>query len=202
LLAGFAAAALAVAVGGIFGTAAGAATGWIDWLICRPFDLLFALPWLYLLLAARASLPLEVPSDQVLLTMMLLLGLAGAGAPFRVARGVVLAARQSGAVAAARGLGASEAYLLRAHLLPAAVRPLAVQWLALAPQFVAAEVSLTFLGLGASEPAVSWGSLLAALKQYPALTGQWWLYAPPALMALVAGLLSWSARFEGSRSPA
>jgi len=45
-----------------------------------------------------------------------------------------------------------------------------------------AEVTLTFLGLGVSEPMPSWGSLLSSLQQYYVLSTYWWMFLPAALL--------------------
>jgi peptide/nickel transport system permease protein len=171
------------------GCIAGYFGGWIDALLSRPVDLLLALPWLYLLLAARAALPLAMPTEAVLLAMMLLLGLAGAATPFRTSRQTVASARHSGPVKAALGLGASRWYILRCHLLPAAGQPLVSCWLTLFPAFVLAEVSLSFLGLGVGDPAISWGSILASLRHYPVLMSQWWIFSPAVALALFLTIL-------------
>lgn len=189
LLSGLGASALAIAVGGLLGCVAGYWGGWVDAVLSRPVDLLLALPWLYLLLAARAALPLAMPTEAVLLWMMLLLGLAGAATPYRISRQTVASARLSGAVQAALGLGASRWYLLRAHLLPAAGRPLMSCGLTLFPAFVLAEVSLSFLGLGVGDPAISWGSILASLRHYPVLMSQWWIFSPAVALALFLAIL-------------
>jgi peptide/nickel transport system permease protein len=48
----------------------------------------------------------------------------------------------------------------------------------LVPQFVLAEMTLSFLGLGIPEPTPSWGNLLANLQQYSVLVNCWWMYLP------------------------
>ena len=54
------------------------------------------------------------------------------------------------------------------------------------PQYVVAEVTLSFLGLGLSEPAPSWGSLLANLQQYHVLVSYWWMFAPALALVIVS----------------
>lgn len=189
LLAGLGASLAAVAIGGLLGVVAGYFGGVVDLLLAWPMDLLLALPWLYLLLAARAALPLSLPAETAVLLLMAMLALTGAGAPFRLSRQTVRAARAGDPVRAAAGLGASSWHLLRTHLWPAALPALRAQWLTLFPAFVLAEVSLSFLGLGAGDPAVSWGSILAPLRQYEVLTEQWWMLTPAAGLAIFLALL-------------
>jgi peptide/nickel transport system permease protein len=189
LTVGLGASTLAVTLGGLLGGIAGYFGGWLDRLLALPMHLLLGLPWLYLLLAARAALPLSLPAEGALLLMMLLLAIAGCAVPFRISRATVQAARNSEAVQAAEGLGATHSYLLRAHLWPATIPALGALWLTLFPSFVVAEVSLSFLGLGVADPAVSWGSILSSLKQYPVLVSHWWMYSPAVAMALLLSLL-------------
>jgi peptide/nickel transport system permease protein len=59
----------------------------------------------------------------------------------------------------------------------------------LIPQFILAEVTLSFLGLGVGEPIPSWGNLLAELQKYSVLTSYWWMYLPA--IALVALFLTY-----------
>jgi peptide/nickel transport system permease protein len=91
---------------------------------------------------------------------------------------VVLAARTGDFVAAARGFGATDAYLLRRHVVPPAAGVLLTQATLLVPQYVLAEVTLSFLGVGVGEPVATWGNMLAALQRYHVLASYWWMWAP------------------------
>jgi peptide/nickel transport system permease protein len=48
----------------------------------------------------------------------------------------------------------------------------------LVPQFVLAEVTLSFFGLGVGEPVPSWGNMLAGLQRYQVLSSYWWMFVP------------------------
>jgi peptide/nickel transport system permease protein len=52
----------------------------------------------------------------------------------------------------------------------------------LVPQYVLAEMTLSFLGLGVPQPLASWGNLLANLQQYSVLVSYWWMYLPAVAM--------------------
>ena len=52
----------------------------------------------------------------------------------------------------------------------------------LIPQYVLAEMTLSFLGLGVPEPVPSWGNLLSNLQQYSVLVSYWWMYLPALIM--------------------
>jgi peptide/nickel transport system permease protein len=114
--------------------------------------------------------------------IVIVVGTLGWARPARLIRGVVLSAKERDFVKAARGFGASPAYLLRRHILPETWSVLLTQAAILAPQYVLAEVTLSFLGLGVPEPAPSWGNLLSSLQQYSVLVSYWWMYLPAAAM--------------------
>lgn len=182
LLAGLLAASLSVLLGVIVGGIAGFYGGWIDEVLMRGGELFLALPWLYLLFAVRAALPLHISQAQVFLLLVAVVGLIGWARPARLIRGVVLSARERNSVIAARGFGASDFYLMRRHVLPETNGVVLTQITLLIPQYILAEVTLTFLGLGVGEPMPSWGSLLSALQQYYVISTYWWMFLPAVLL--------------------
>lgn len=182
MLAGLLAAILSVSIGIIVGGIAGFYGGWVDELLMRGGELFLALPWLYLLFAVRAALPLHISQWEVFLLLVSVMGLIGWARPARLIRGVVLSAKQRNFVVAARGFGASDAYLLRRHVLPQTYGVVITQITLLIPLYVLAEVTLTFLGLGVGEPMPSWGSQLSALQQYYVLSSYWWMFLPALLL--------------------
>jgi peptide/nickel transport system permease protein len=182
LLAGLLAAALSLAVGIAIGGIAGFYGGWVDNLLMRGGELFLALPWLYLLFAVRAAMPLHVSQTQIFLLLVAVVGLIGWARPARLVRGIVLSAKERNSVLAARGFGASDFHLLRRHILPEAYGVILTQLTLLIPQYILAEVTLTFLGLGVGEPMASWGSLLASLQQYYVLSSYWWMFLPALLL--------------------
>jgi len=191
LATGILAAALSLLLGLGIGTAAGFFGGWPDALLMRGGELVMALPWLYLLLAVRALLPLHISTVEAFLLLAAIIGGVGWVRPSRLVRGVVLAARESGFVQAARGFGAGDGYLVRRHVLPAALPVVWTQASVLIPQYILAEVALSFLGLGVGEPVPSWGNMLAEARQYHALLNYPWLLAPGlAAVPILLGYLT------------
>ncbi len=178
LAAGTLATALSVGIAVILGAIAGWWGGWLDDAIMRLAELFMALPWLYLLFAVRAFLPLHVNPAQAFLLLIAVVGIVGWARPARIVRGVVLSAKQRDFVLAARGLGARDFYLLRRHVLPQASGVILTQAVLLAPQYVLAEVTMSFLGIGVGEPEASWGLLLASLQQYHVIVSYWWMFLP------------------------
>lgn len=191
LLAGLLAAAVSVALGLLIGVVSGFYGGWIDEALMRGGELFLALPWLYLLFAVRAAMPLHIAGWQVFLLLVTVIGLLGWVRPARLIRGVALSAKERSFVLAARGFGASDFYLVRRHVLPQTYGIVLTQMALLIPQYVLAEVTLTFLGLGVTEPLPSWGSLLSSLQQYYVLSSYWWMFLPALL--LIPVFLAYSA---------
>ncbi|MET8115979.1 ABC transporter permease subunit [Streptomyces prasinus] len=111
-------------------------------------------------------------------------------------------------VTATRALGASRAHLLRRHLLPPVLTPVARHALLRLSSVALALASLGFLGLGAQPPSPEWGRLLAENQPY-AERASWAVLAPAAVLALLgalavsaAGGVRWRARRQGgSASP-
>lgn len=178
LFAGLTAALLAGFTGLLLGGLAGFYGGWRDDLLMRAADIFVALPWFYLLIGVRAFLPLRMNPAAAFLLVIVVIGIVGWGRPARLIRGVALAARERNSVLAARGFGAPDAYLLRRHIFPAVLSVTLTQIAILAPQFVLAEVTLSFLGLGVGEPFPSWGNMLAAVQQLNVLESYWWMLLP------------------------
>lgn len=189
LLAGLLGAAVTLFLGALIGMAAGYYGGWRDELSMRVAELFLALPWLYLLFALRAFLPLTVSPLEAFLLVVVVIGMVGWARPARLVRGVVLTVKERDFVRAARGFGASDLYLLRRHILPETASVLLTQAAILVPQFVLAEMTLSFLGLGVPEPMSSWGNLLASLQQYSVLVSYWWMYLP--VLAIVPFFLGY-----------
>jgi len=178
LLAGLLAAALTLGLGLLAGAIAGYCAGWLDGVIMRAAELFLALPWLYLLFAIRAFLPLHISPARAFFLLVSVIGLVGWARPARLVRGVVLSVKERTYVVAARSFGGSGFYLLRRHILPQTLGVLLTQAAILIPQFILAEVTLSFLGLGVGEPVPSWGNMLATLQQYSVLASYWWMFLP------------------------
>lgn len=198
LFAGLLAAAIALTLGTLVGLAAGYYGGRTDAFLMRATEVVMALPWLYLLMAVRAFLPLEMSPTRAFLMMVVVIGLIGWARPARLVRGIALSARERAYVHAARGFGASDGYLLRRHVLPEAISVVATQGTLMVPQYILAEVTLSFLGLGVAESAPSWGNMLGELQRYHVLASGWWWLGLPGI-ALVATVLAYHALSRDAR---
>jgi len=185
LLAGLFAAGLSVVLGFVLGTAAGFYGGRVDEILMRFTELFLALPWLYLLFAVRAVLPLELGPIRAFVVFILIVGGIGWARPARLFRGVAVAAEKQEFVLAARGLGATDLHLVMRHVLPQSLGVFWTQFALLVPRFILAEVTLSFLGLGVGEPVPSWGNMLASLRGLQVLVSYGWMLAPAAALLVV-----------------
>src|SRR6202167_90758 len=186
LAAGLLATGISLFLGLVVGCVSGFYGRWVDESAMRLVELFLVLPWLYFLLAVRSFLPLHISPTQAFLLLVAVIGTIGWARPARLIRGVVLSAKTRKYVIASRGFGASNCYILRRHVLPQTYGILLTQAALLVPQYVVAEVTLSFLGLGLSEPAPSWGNLLSNLQQYNVLVSYWWMFAPALALVIVS----------------
>jgi peptide/nickel transport system permease protein len=183
---------LAALIGGLAGYLGGR---WERY-VTSGIDLFLSLPWLFLLLAARALLPLNTsPITSVVITF-LLLGCLGWASPARIIRAGTRTLINADYLVQARASGISGFRLFWHHLLPN-LRPilLAQFWISV-PVFILSEANLGLLGLGVSEPLPSWGVLLRELENYTAVLQNPWMLAPVALLVVVVGCLQVVLRTE------
>lgn len=190
------AALLSTILAGIIGGLAGYLGGrWERWLMTGT-DLFLALPWLFLLLAVRALLPLNVaPMVSVAITF-LLLGCLGWAHSARVVRAATRDLRGSAFLLQARICGVAGVRLFWRHVLPNLRPVLAAQFLISIPLFIISEANLGLLGLGVSEPLPSWGSLLRELESYSEVLRNPWMLAPIGLLLVVVSCFQLVLRTE------
>lgn len=148
--------ALAAVLAVTIGMTAGYFGGLVDALLSRVIDIALALPFLLaaIVLAKRLT---AGGGDPGVWQVVLVLGLLGWTTAARVIRSSVLSAKQLDYVAAAKMLGASHLRILWRHILPNAAAPTVVVLTITMGGFIAAEATLTFLGVGLRDPSVSWG---------------------------------------------
>ena len=181
---------LAVLLATLAGGSAALLGGFWRRLILGAADLSLSLPVLFLLLLARAFLPLNTtPVLSVAITFSIL-GVVGWAGPARVVSGGAAEILTGGFILAARARGVPSSRLLTSHLVPALRPLLAAQFFTLIPVFLLAEANLGMLGLGVTEPLPSWGGLLRELEPLAATSGASFLSAPwllaPALVLAIA----------------
>jgi oligopeptide transport system permease protein len=177
------AASVSLAIGIAWGAVAGFAGGRTDHWMMRAVDVLYALPYLFIViiltsLFARGSLA------------VLLLGLGAVGwlTTARIVRGQTLALKGREFIEAARATGLTGAQILRRHIVPNLLGPVLVYAALTVPQMILFESFLSFLGLGVQEPHASLGNLIYAGAQEME-SAPWMLLVPAGvLVALLASL--------------
>jgi peptide/nickel transport system permease protein len=181
------AALLAVTLALLAGLSAGCLGGWWERVAATVTDLCLSLPWLFLLLAARAMLPLNVGPLASILVTFGLLGLLGWAGPSRILLAAVKRHLASDFVLAARAAGCPLWRIALVHLLPHLMPVAAAQFWVTAPAFLLAEANLGLLGLGVAEPTPSWGNLLREMENLSQVARNPWIAAPLAALVLVVG---------------
>ena len=172
---------LATLAGGI----AGYLGGWWERIAMAATDLFLSMPWLFLLLAVRAMLPLNVSPITSIAVTFLLLGLLGWAASARVLCAGTRELRDSDFVLQARASGLRGFRLLALHVMPNLKPVLLAQFWISIPVFIISEANLGILGLGVAEPLPSWGSLLRELEGFTSFGFEAWKLVPLLLLVLV-----------------
>jgi oligopeptide transport system permease protein len=145
---------LCTAIGASMGMIAAFYGGKIDALLSRIGDVFFAVP---LLLGAFVILSV-FPARNVL-SIVITLAVLSWPSMARIARSAVITVRDMDFVQAARALGASDARILRRHILPNAIAPIIVITTINLGVFITAEATLSFLGIGLTD-SISWGVMI------------------------------------------
>ena len=160
-------------IGGAMGTVAGYYGGWLDSVVSRVTDVFFAIPLLLGGILFMATFPNNADSPYLVVVgkVVLVLSIFGWTSIARLMRSAVLQVKPNDYVQAARALGASPWRIIRAHVLPNAVAPVIVVATINLGVFISVEATLSFLGIGLTPPAVSWGvaisDALDALRTTP-----------------------------------
>lgn len=177
LLAGLGSAALATAIGVVVGSIAGLRRRWLDNVLMRSTDVFFVFPTI--VLAACFVLVFGRHAWAVVLAI----GFSVWPQMARVVRGVVIEAGQSLYVEAARSTGLPERTVFRLHVLPRVVSVVLALSIAAVATGILTESALSFLGIGISDPASSWGLMIASGRRF--LTTEPYLVFFPALAIVV-----------------
>jgi len=180
LLVGVSATLVAGIIGALAGLIAGYFGGWRDAAIMRLADVQLAFPSILLALALVAVLG---PS---LLYVIVVLGATGWVSYARVVRAEVLSLRSREFVTAARAAGVSDRTIVRRHLLPNVMAPLATVGTLQVASMIITEASLSYLGLGVPKDVVTWGAMLHDGQLY--LSNAWWLAVLPGVAIMLTTL--------------
>ncbi len=172
---------VAAAIGCTIGLLAGYYGGLLDATLMRVTDVVMAFPSLVLAIGLIAVF--ERPGLDKVFIVLIALGWTTIA---RVVRGAALALRQREYVQGARALGAGNARVMLRHVLPNTLAPLLVAATIGVGSNMVAEAGLSFLGLGAQSPTISWGGMLADGQTF--LSTAPWVAVFPGLALLLAVL--------------
>ncbi len=177
-------------VGVTLGVTAGYLSGWVDEVIMRLMDVIFAFPAVLLAITVMAILGRGVENAMIAIAIVY--------APIfaRVTRGAVISVRDREFVTAARALGQGHVRIMFMHVLPNALGPIIVQTSLSLAFAILAEAALSFFGLGTQPPDPSWGRMLSEgrgfLGQAP------WMGIFPGL-AIMVSVLGFNLLGDGLR---
>jgi peptide/nickel transport system permease protein len=164
---GFLAVAISLVVGTTVGLLAGFYGRWVDDVLMRLMDMLFAFPAVLLAIAVLAVLGPGSTNATLAIAIVYVPIFA------RVTRASVLGVREEVYIRASRSVGASDLRLLLGHVLPNAAPPVIVQTSISLAFAVLSEAALSFLGLGTQPPHPSWGLMLSEGRGF--LQQAWWM---------------------------
>jgi peptide/nickel transport system permease protein len=187
----------AMLLGLLIGAAAGYLGGALDTGLMRLAELVLILPVLYVVLAARAVLPLMLEPVEVFLLVTGVLAALGWPAVARGVRAIVATEATREYAMAARAAGAGPLRLVWSHFVPATFGFLRAQTLLLVPAAVLAETTLSFVGLGFEADRPSWGTLLREASDLRVISeAPWLLSAAGAIVLVVLGINLLTARAD------
>ena len=176
---GFVATFISLALAGLAGGIAGFFGGFADWSIMRTSEFLMLIPTLYLILFLRSLMASNMDSGQSYMMITVILSLVGWPGSARTIRGMVHAIKREEFVLNAKLEMIPSVVIIFRHIIPQIASLLIVSVALSIPGFIMTETVLSYLGLGITDPAVSWGSLIkrdlstvANLRAFP------WLLSP------------------------
>jgi peptide/nickel transport system permease protein len=169
-----------LALGVPLGTLAGYSRGWVDTLIMRLADILFAFPGLLFVFFIAATIKPAIStwvrtaglvdlarSGYVdYLVVIVALGLVGWPGLARLVRGQILSLKEQEFIVGARAIGASTRRIMFRHLLPNALPPLIVAISMGIGGIILSESTLSLLGIGLQPPNPSWGAMIYSNYRY------------------------------------
>ena len=187
---------LGIFLGGISGYYGGT----IDMIIQRAIEILQSMPGIPLWLTLSAALPADWPVTQRYFAITIILSLLGWTSIARVVRGKFLALREEEFVLAAQLANTNEIKIIFIHLVPSFLSDLIARLTLMIPGMILAETALSFLGLGLTDPVISWGVLLQSAQQISVVALYPWLMLPAA--AIIVVVLAFNFVGDGLRDAA
>jgi len=181
LSAGFVAVGIAMILGITFGVIAGYYGGWIDALIMRIVDIMFAFPALLLAIVIVAVI------GQGLDKAMIAIGIVYTPQMARIIRSSVLYIKEMEYIEIQKAIGSSDWRVIFRHVLPNSIAPVIVYGTLMLASAILDCAALGFLGLGAQPPIPEWGAMLSKSYSY-IISGAWWAATFPGIAILFSVL--------------
>jgi oligopeptide transport system permease protein len=169
-------------IGIAYGATAGYLGGHVDDAMMRIVDVLYAIPYMMIVIVLLAMFGGQSPLRQLFL-LFAALGSVSWLTMARIVRGQVLSLKNREFVLAARATGVSTRTIIFRHLVPNTIGPVIVYATLTVPSVMLQEAFLSFLGLGVQAPLASWGSLANEGIQNIAVF-PWQLFFPGVTMAI------------------
>jgi peptide/nickel transport system permease protein len=180
--------AMSLMLGVLLGGISGYYGGIVDTVIQRVIEIMRSIPTIPLWMGLAAAMPRDWSVQKVYFAITIIISLIGWTELARVVRGRFLQLRQEDFVTAARLVGARPPRIIFTHMVPLfASHIIAATTLAL-PAMIIAETSLSFLGLGLRDPAISWGVMLQQAQNIQSIAHSPWMLLPviPVVVAILA----------------
>ena len=206
LIVGLVATIVSLAIGVTYGAVAGYFGGWVDDVMMRFVDVLYSVPFIFVVLFILTILRQEDVADKLaywgidrITIFFFVVGAIYWLTMSRVVRGQVISLRNELFVESARSLGASQTRIIFLHLLPNLFSVVIVYLTLTIPRVMLFEAFLSFLGLGVEPPDVSWGLLAnEGIKVITPVKIYWWLIVFPSI-ALGVTLMALNFLGDGLR---
>ena len=192
--------ALSLFLGVLFGGVSGYAGGMVDGSIQRFIEFLRSIPTIPLWIALSVALPKDWSIVRIYFAITVIISLIGWTTLAREVRGRFLAMREEDFVVAARLYGTSQLRVIFRHMMPSFISHIIATTTLAIPAIIIAETSLSFLGVGMRQPAISWGVLLSEAQHLRTVAIAPWLLIP-GLFVIVA-VLSFNFMGDGLRDAA
>ncbi len=177
LLVGLVATLVSLVIGITYGAVAGFFGGRVDSIMMRVVDILYALPFMFLVILLMVVFGRNIYLIFAAIGAYIWLDMA------RIVRGQTLSLRHKEFVEAAEAAGASKRRIIFKHIVPNLLGIVAVYVTLTIPQVILVESFLSFLGLGVQEPFTSWGALVNEGAQDMEIA-PWSLIFPAAFLAV------------------
>jgi peptide/nickel transport system permease protein len=178
LIVGLGASVIGATLGALIGVASAYFGGRIDLVVQRIMDIVISFPLIILALAVVAILGTGVVNVIFAIAIPMIPRCA------RVVRSSALAVREMPYVDAARAAGYGDARIVLRHMLPNVMAPYLIMLTAFLGQAILLEASLSFLGLGVTEPTAAWGLMLRGAAVEFAETAPWMAIFPGLAISL------------------